>query len=929
MSLMGCRGIGPLVVPFAVTKSRRRPYLVHVFGQRGPLHVDDQLRPSLLYCRYIRRDRNAVGGRCPPLVVVSRGGIMRRTAAQVEPLLGDIGAVVRSHGGHWALLAGAALVVCWFAAMHDAVSGSRLAARGYANYCSLHPSFPKPELILESDCSDRFRLYRLRDARALAVDRHGPAQFVIVFVPGHHGHFTQGDPLASSVSEVYAADPSVSIEVYGLDFHEGSSAFDASVAFSEIQFVRKCIHHLLKAHPTAEFAIVAHSMGGVVSRHAVAQEADNERIRLLLTLNSPHRAHPFLSDGWLAPLYDEFAHGNATLVSIVGGHRDTMVHSSLGLLSPADDAHVHHFGDIMTVFSSAIPQVWMDVDHDAAMWCAELSRRVVAVALQALRQRGDIQSRVRVLRSALLGPLSLPTQPRSVPSLPVAHTDPVMSVNMVGVPFHYPMVMMSRHPCETFLGEGVQWINVPVPYVHDHETLKLHDFIRPEPDNPNAFLRCLAVATPDNSSTIYPAGGFASLAVAVGRQYRTSLFYGGRPVEIPPGTSLVVIGLPVAPTSFLSRTLWEGLIPSVTVVHVARVSRLSTTANSTMLPEALFVSCEQPLSGELRWYHNEKLKPSWYISIAMHPGISRALLARLIISPHFQYRVSVGLDMFATLSTGARLYSGFLMPSSLITICLYRLAALPAPTVSSMVVLPLTAFFVRSVLHSAEPIAPAGLFLTTFSFWVCHGLVLVVSFVLCSLRQAALRLTSCGRVLKGRYYTRRKVAIVISLLVLSFGFGPWTCVLAVWIRLAIELWRPPASPSSRVMIAAVYLVIILLKIPAGMAVFKRISMSGEVGGASWIWRVIYLGPGIGGLAGSEFLLAAPILFHMLLLLYTPGAKVEAESSWLRVCVCLACAFSTATHLRMYEIVVSISALSYCFLFETWARRISPYRKVPS
>ena len=125
----------------------------------------------------------------------------------------------------------------------------------------------------------------------------------------------------------------------------------------------------------------------------------------IVTLNSPHQAHPFGAEGGFTGLYlrlnelwssqsswngssglDEGAPDNVgvgdrgvlsgiVVVSITGGSRDHVVRADLTSMRGLAPK-----GRALHVWTTALPGVWVETDHDAIVWCGQL----VAVLSRAL-----------------------------------------------------------------------------------------------------------------------------------------------------------------------------------------------------------------------------------------------------------------------------------------------------------------------------------------------------------------------------------------------------------------------------------------------------------------------------------------------------------------------------------------------------------------
>jgi len=152
--------------------------------------------------------------------------------------------------------------------------------------------------------------------------------------PGSHPHISAGSssPGKSSGDDDGPSVPPVPppLDVFAVDLREGSSAFHSGVLRAQAAFLNDCLRRICTLYgSTVEVppgagappgwahtgplercvraggvVVVAHSMGGIVARLAmVMRNHPAGTVQSLVTLNSPHQAHPFTSDEAMAALY--------------------------------------------------------------------------------------------------------------------------------------------------------------------------------------------------------------------------------------------------------------------------------------------------------------------------------------------------------------------------------------------------------------------------------------------------------------------------------------------------------------------------------------------------------------------------------------------------------------------------------------------------
>ena len=164
--------------------------------------------------------------------------------------------------------------------------------------------------------------------------------------------------------------------------------------------MNQCIERIFRGYEGAgvrleSIMVVAHSMGGIVAR--AAQMLWNYRpgsVHTMITLNTPHRSHPFPCDSSLVQMYHalnqfygaeaiEEGRGMAPtslLISIAGGARDSTVPSHLTILRGIVPEIYH-----LNIMTTSIQGVWCQTDHLSILWCGQF----VAVLVRSLVDMHD------------------------------------------------------------------------------------------------------------------------------------------------------------------------------------------------------------------------------------------------------------------------------------------------------------------------------------------------------------------------------------------------------------------------------------------------------------------------------------------------------------------------------------------------------------
>ncbi|KAK8843412.1 hypothetical protein IAR55_007069 [Kwoniella newhampshirensis] len=229
----------------------------------------------------------------------------------------------------------------------------------------------------------------------------------VIFVPGNAGSYQQVRSIASSASRQYYGKPggraegqerAKKLDFFTVDLNEELSAFDAGTLRDQADFLLQCIYRVLREYQHLDIAdrprqvtLLAHSMGGIVSRLAVDSSVA-DMVDVIFTMSSPHLIPPLSLEYDMDRIYHSVNVEPKTtrrplLVSLCGGISDEQVVSdscalSSTIITPADG---------LAVFTTGIPGVWTGIDHQAMVWCHQIRWRVAKVLLEMTtsKERAD------------------------------------------------------------------------------------------------------------------------------------------------------------------------------------------------------------------------------------------------------------------------------------------------------------------------------------------------------------------------------------------------------------------------------------------------------------------------------------------------------------------------------------------------------------
>ncbi|KAJ2120592.1 GPI inositol deacylase [Coemansia sp. RSA 720] len=326
-------------------------------------------------------------------------------------------------------------------------------------------SYSRPRYIEQTEFgrswtrySAKYKLYLYREG---GFDVHNqPFRIPVLFVPGNAGSHKQVRSIAAASSSAFVKLVGKSPELVdegcvGYDFftvglNEELTALHGYSILEQADFVNDAIRYILSLYPKTRsknrlssgpgtFAlptsvvVVGHSMGGVVARTAFTLPNHIVgSIQAIFTLSTPHNNPTASLERHVEDVYSRinqfWRHGfrngtldDVSLVSIAGGNLDSMINSDyayVGDLAPPRNA--------LSVLSSGINDVWLSLDHQSILWCAQMASKFSAMMVRIMDARQPTQlvpldQRMAIMRQQLYPSIDNSVS-EPVPSRPM-HSD--------------------------------------------------------------------------------------------------------------------------------------------------------------------------------------------------------------------------------------------------------------------------------------------------------------------------------------------------------------------------------------------------------------------------------------------------------------------------------------------------------------------------
>ena len=260
------------------------------------------------------------------------------------------------------------------------------------NRCEMTWMYEYPEYLpvpLGKKVTRRFPSYKLylygEGEYADSIRRFQMRGIPVLFIPGNAGSYKQVRSLAS-VALRKAEKSAYHFNYFTVDLAESFSGIAGGFLEEQTFFVRLCISRILKLYSKANYppksiVLVGHSMGGLLARAQFALSGfDSSQAHTIITLGSPHQHAVVSLDPYLDSFYENVnsfwsrelylknsSFQNVVTVSVSGGANDVLVRSGISSLTGLAKAN-----QTISVVSTAVPRVWVTIDHLCLCWCKQL-----------------------------------------------------------------------------------------------------------------------------------------------------------------------------------------------------------------------------------------------------------------------------------------------------------------------------------------------------------------------------------------------------------------------------------------------------------------------------------------------------------------------------------------------------------------------------
>jgi hypothetical protein len=268
--------------------------------------------------------------------------------------------------------------------------------------------------------------YSLYEIESSLPDRASNVRIIpILFIPGHRGSYKQVSNIAISFNNAVRDKKSLGFHIYSVDFNGEASSFTSHNLYMQSYFIDAALRYIHSKYKDQDIYCIAHSNGGIAMKLALSKHEDYSAdysvpalshlhasyipyIRVLFTLNTAHRSQPIYFDSsmyslyrWINWFYSSLSHSSAHnsngefdnfhIVSIAGGHKDTLIRSDLANLEGLMPLNQSVF-----VFSNAIPKLQnIELSHNEIVNCGLLSSNI-ATSILHIQQHHSAGNNARI-----------------------------------------------------------------------------------------------------------------------------------------------------------------------------------------------------------------------------------------------------------------------------------------------------------------------------------------------------------------------------------------------------------------------------------------------------------------------------------------------------------------------------------------------------
>ncbi|KAL3667409.1 hypothetical protein V7S43_007635 [Phytophthora oleae] len=285
----------------------------------------------------------------------------------------------------------------------------------YESACEMTWSWPvySPVTWRSAPSHPKYALYRVD----MKVERDSLSGVPVLFVPGHMGSYKQ----ARSLSRHLWDTDNTLFDLFALDFDEEPTGLNGNFITDQATYLNDVVRSILRQYKKQNkksskkivipdsVVIVAHSMGGIVARTAeLLPNYKKKSIQHVVALGVPYENPPFPLDAELNAVYERMhakkaKNDDVVYVSVAGGHKDTLVQTSLTSVDTLADP-----SRAFVALASAIPTVHTPVDHFCLLWCHQLLKAVAeslykAVDLETRELVNNPSVRLAIAKEVLFG----------------------------------------------------------------------------------------------------------------------------------------------------------------------------------------------------------------------------------------------------------------------------------------------------------------------------------------------------------------------------------------------------------------------------------------------------------------------------------------------------------------------------------------------
>jgi pimeloyl-ACP methyl ester carboxylesterase len=266
--------------------------------------------------------------------------------------------------------------------------------------------------------SDNFKIYEFiygkkdknktisyRDSK-IEIAKSDKTRKLIFFLHGHLGDNDQIRPYFSKMRDEFRNQNKTTVDFFSFCFAEYPSASAKGIIEEEAIYAVEAISYILKTyyHPNVTFTIIGHSFGGISALFALKnKQFPLNRLRNLITINSPTYYHPFPSSLKLSEEYrilHENVNPNDTTfdhilyIQLVGGMLDFTVDNSLTRINK-----INMFKHSNYYYTPSYTNVFSDLSHNDILMNFGMVKAFANLLKELLKYDEDIATRSNLAKT--------------------------------------------------------------------------------------------------------------------------------------------------------------------------------------------------------------------------------------------------------------------------------------------------------------------------------------------------------------------------------------------------------------------------------------------------------------------------------------------------------------------------------------------------